>query len=201
MQRRQFLSKSIALTSGTFGLESPTHLTRKPPTVAENELVATGRRNGGQVFAWRTNEQAWPKTVNPGYQHAPDSAVLPWKDQKFGIRIHWGLYCLIGSDASWALPYSAKEFQDIYGTLYEFFNPTDFDADAYMDLFRRAGAKFFTFTTKHHEGFCMWPTKTIQKSIKRAPDGLSFRPGHKPNFEECTINYSIMETPYPAFPF
>jgi alpha-L-fucosidase len=161
-----------------------------------HEASPTTAPEEGTVFNWRVIEQGWPKTVRPDYQHAPDSAVQAWKDLKFGVRIHWGLYFLIGADASWVLPHSSKEFQDIYGTLYEFFNPTSFDADAWMDLFQRAGAKFFTFTTKHHEGFCLWPTATLQKSIRRASHGFSFFPNHKPNFEECTINYSIMDSPY-----
>lgn len=200
MRRRQFLNKSIIATGSLLRLGQE----RKSQPYLANGLTSDQKKKSqrgdgpanAQIFSWRDISRGFPKSVSPEYHHAPESVVEAWKDQKFGIRIHWGLYCLMGGDASWCLPYSSKEFQSIYNTLYEFFNPTDFDADAWMDLFQRAGAKFFTFTTKHHEGFCMWPTQTVVKSIKRAPHGLSFFPKHGPNFEDCLINYSVMDTPY-----
>ncbi len=138
-------------------------------------------------------QRGWLPTVRPGYHHASDAAVEAFKDLKFGIRIHWGVYCMIGSDASWALAGANREFWDIYNVLYQFFNPTDFDAEAWMDLFARGGIKFFTFTTKHHDGFCMWPTNTVEKSIKLTPQGFSQGLEH---FEIIKQNYCIMDGPY-----
>jgi Alpha-L-fucosidase len=69
---------------------------------------------------------------------------------KFGIRVHWGLYCMIGSDASQALAGANREFWNIYNVLYQFFNPTEFDAEAWMNLFARI--RFFTFTTNSTTG-------------------------------------------------
>jgi alpha-L-fucosidase len=131
--------------------------------------------------------------IDPSYAHAPQRAVENFEDMKFGLRIHWGLYAMVGSDASWALPHSSQEFRNIYGTLYQFFNPTDFDADAWMNMMTRAGMKYFTITTKHHDGFCLWPTETWQKSIRLTPKGISLGVGH---YEDCLIHYSIMDTPY-----
>ena len=82
----------------------------------------------------------------------------------------------------------------MYNVLYQFFNPTDFDADEWMDLFGRVGLKYFTFTTKHHDGFSMWPTKTTQESIRLTPKG--FGPGGVEYFEKVVQNYSIMDGPY-----
>ena len=193
MRRRQFLNKSIAASGSLFGLDKAIAFGESRE---QGKNQTSNKPTRGPVFDWHDLERGFPKTVSPGYHHAPEEAVEAWKDQKFGIRIHWGLYCLIGSDASWCLPHSTREFQNIYNTLYEFFNPTDFDADSWMDLFQRAGIRFFTFTTKHHEGFCMWPTETVVKSIRRAPHGLSFMPKHQPNFQDCMIHYSVMDTPY-----
>jgi alpha-L-fucosidase len=78
---------------------------------------------------------------------------------KFGLRIHWGPYSMVASDASWALPFSSLEFRHIYGTLYQFSNPSDFDADTWVGMMADAGMKYFTFTTKHHDGFSMYATK------------------------------------------
>lgn len=194
MRRRQFLGKSIAATGSMFGIERAMALGQG--SGEKRKVQASSCTGNGPLFEWSDLERGFPKTLNPSYHHAPKEILEAWQDQKFGVRIHWGLYCLIGSDASWCLPCSSKPFQTIYDTLYEFFNPTDFDPDSWMDLFQRAGAKFFTLTTKHHEGFCMWPTQTTVKSIRRAPHGLSFKPNHEPNFQDCLINYSVMDTPY-----
>ena len=196
MRRRQFLGKSIAASGGLLGLGGGVAFDPSQASGDEGKKPTTDKPTKGPVFDWRDLQRGFPKTVNPAYRHAPEEALEAWRDQKFGIRIHWGLYCLIGSDASWCLPHSSREFQNMYNTLYEFFNPTDYDPDSWMDLFQRAGARFFTFTTKHHEGFCMWPTETVVKSMRRAPHGLSFSPKHQPNFQDCLIHYSVMDTPY-----
>ncbi len=138
-------------------------------------------------------QRGWARTIDPDYHHAPESAIEAFKDLKFGIRIHWGLYCLIGSHESWGLAGANAQFWNIYNILYEFFNPTSFHADDWMDLFRRSGIRFFTFTTKHHDGFCMWPTQTTQQSIRLTPrafiDGCEYT-------ETVTHHYSVMESPY-----
>ncbi len=138
-------------------------------------------------------QRGWARTVDPDYHHAPESAIEAFKDLKFGIRIHWGLYCLIGSHESWGLAGANAEFWNIYNILYEFFDPTDFNADTWMDLFQRAGIRFFTFTTKHHDGFCLWPTQTTQPSIRLTP--RAFMNGCEYT-EAVTHHYSVMESPY-----
>lgn len=201
MRRRQFLNKSLLATGGVWSARKGLGVPMPAPaeggiTGLDSALAAADEPGTGPVYDWHHQKDNAPDTADPDYQHAPTESVEAWKDKKFGIRIHWGVYCLIGSNASWSLPNSSREYQDLYGTLYEFFDPTEFDADQWMDLFDRAGAKFFTFTSKHHDGFCMWPTRTTQKAIRRTHNGISFRPRQPPNFEGCTINYSIVDTPY-----
>lgn len=138
-------------------------------------------------------ERGWAKSVAAGYQHAPQSAIEVFKDLKFGIRIHWGLYCLIGSHESWGLAGASQQFWNVYNVLYQFFNPVSFDADAWMTFFRRCGIKFFTFTTKHHDGFSMWPTQTTQESP--ALTAQAFENGCE-HSTTVVNNYSIMDSPY-----
>ncbi|MGH9395483.1 MAG: alpha-L-fucosidase, partial [Terriglobia bacterium] len=141
----------------------------------------------------RTDWSRGPSTADPDYRHAPQEAIDAFKDLKFGIRIHWGLYCLIGSHESWGLAGANREFWNIYNVLHQFFNPTDFDAGSWMDLFERAGIKFFTFTTKHHEGFCMWPTTTTQQCPRLTAEAFNEGCEH---LETVTNNYSIIDSPY-----
>jgi alpha-L-fucosidase len=144
-----------------------------------------------QGYIYRDMETSTLTTTDPAYRHAPPEAVERWKDWKFGLRIHWGLYCMMGSDASWALPYSSPEFRQIYGTRYQFFNPSDFDANAWMQMMADAGIKYFTFTTKHHDGFSMWATKTVRESLRLTPKGIRSGEGE---YDTVVIPYSIMDT-------
>lgn len=63
-------------------------------------------------------ERGWARIVSPDYHHCPDAAIESFKDLKFGIRIHWGLYCLIGSHESWGLAGANQGFWNIYNVLY-----------------------------------------------------------------------------------
>jgi alpha-L-fucosidase len=195
MHRRHFLGASLAWAGALGGMEQVV----KP---AEAEAEQNSTTNPGPCAysdyrkLARVAGETWsrgPQTVNPSYHHAPQEAVEAFKDLKFGIRIHCGLYCLIGSHESWGLAGANREFQNVYNVLWQFFNPTDFNPDSWMDLFERSGIKFFTFTTKHHEGFCMWPTKTTQECPRLT--AKAFNRGCE-YLETLTNNYSIMDSPY-----
>lgn len=193
MQRRRFLGQSIALAGGLGGIEQIL-----APPIGNAAQSGSGEASPCAYSRYRelsklTDWSRGPNTADPDYRHAPQEAVDAFKDLKFGIRIHWGLYCLIGSHESWGLAGANREFWNIYNVLYQFFNPTDFDAGSWMDLFERAGIKFFTFTTKHHEGFCMWPTTTTQRCPRLT--AKAFNQGCE-YLETVTNNYSIMDSPY-----
>ena len=143
MKRRRFLTQSLTAGSLAYGLNGSAI-----PCLgqtAEQSLAAPleGRARFEKLNKTLDREamqRGWATRVDPSYHHAPQAAIEAFKDRKFGIRIHWGLYCLIGSDASWALAGANQQFWDIYNVFYQFFNPTSFDADAWMDLFEQAGS-------------------------------------------------------------
>ena len=110
---------------------------------------------------------------------------------KFGVRIHWGIYSIWHRGAeSW--PFLKMSFEDRarYNDLYKTWNPHLFDAAEWMRIFKDGGMKMFAFTTKHHEGFSMFDTKT---RVSRRAD-WSAQGG--PRIESCDLAYSIMETPF-----
>ncbi|MDR3715078.1 MAG: alpha-L-fucosidase [Puia sp.] len=128
---------------------------------------------------------------DPDYFHASENAYESFRDMKFGVRIHWGIY------AAWQMAHESWGFLELsdakkqqYQETYKTWNPTGFNADEWMDLFREAGLKCFAFTSKHHDGFSLFDTKTRvrQRVNYLAPGG--------PAIEDCDLSYSIMEGPF-----
>ncbi|MDR1372771.1 MAG: alpha-L-fucosidase [Dysgonamonadaceae bacterium] len=124
------------------------------------------------------------------YLHASEAAHEAFRDIKFAVRIHWGIYSIWEMNGeSWGFLNLSDVRKAEYNELYKTFNPTGFDANEWMDLFRRAGIQCMAFTTKHHEGFSMYDTKT--QVVQRADYIDSLNP-----IEQCHLAYSIMETPF-----
>jgi alpha-L-fucosidase len=124
------------------------------------------------------------------YLHAPEAAHEAFRDIKFAVRIHWGIYSIREMNGeSWGFLGLPNETKQAYNDLYKTFNPTSFDAGEWMDLFKRAGIQCMAFTTKHHEGFSMFHTKT--RVVQRA----NYLDAEHP-IEPCDVAYSIEETPF-----
>ncbi len=105
-----------------------------------------------------------------------EEALRRWMDAKFGMFIHWGPYSLAGVEASWPImrpnpkrwgPITEKE----YRRLPERFNPVKFDPAAWVRLAREAGQRYMVFTTKHHDGFCMFDSSYTSYKITNTPYG------------------------------
>ena len=107
------------------------------------------------------------------YEYPEDPLVAQkldeWQDLKFGLLMHWGLYAQIGIVESWGLCSEDQGFQDrrgmnytdfkeMYFGLIEEFNPQKFDPEPWAKAAKDAGMKYVVFTTKHHDGFCMFDT-------------------------------------------
>ena len=108
-------------------------------------------------------------------------------DAKFGIFIHFGLYSVPsftenGQYAEWYMMQlkdgnkAVKDFHNrVYGESFRYedfvsgFKCELFDADRWAKLFRDAGAKYINITSKHHDGFCLWPTKYTDYSVRNTP--------------------------------
>ncbi len=96
------------------------------------------------------------------FQHGDPSW---WREARFGMFVHWGLYS-IPARHEWVMS-TEKMPPDVYEKYQEFFDPDRFDAAEWAHAARKAGMKYFVFTAKHHEGFCMWDTKFTAYKAKR----------------------------------
>lgn len=98
---------------------------------------------------------------------------LAWfQDQALGMFIHWSVDSQLGSVISHSLVGASKEYIERYMSLLpQTFLPTRFDPDEWARLAKVAGMKYVVFTTKHHNGFCMFETQTTPFNIMNTPYG------------------------------
>ena len=96
-----------------------------------------------------------------------------YRNAKFGMFIHWGPYSQASVEASWPImrPKPGEITEAAYRALAKTFNPVSFDPQAFVDLARSAGQEYMVFTTKHHDGFCMFDSAYTDYKITNAPYG------------------------------
>ena len=118
---------------------------------------------------------------NDGYVWPTEQHVLnklnKWQDLKFGVLLHWGLYSVPGIVESWSIcdedwitrdtTQTYQQYKDWYWRLAKQLNPTRFDPTQWARVMKDAGMKYMIFTTKHHDGFCMFDSKYDDFSIAR----------------------------------
>ena len=102
-----------------------------------------------------------------------DERTAWYRNAKFGMFIHWGPYSLASVEASWPImiPKPGGITQAEYEQLPKRFNPVKFDPNAFVDLARSAGQQYMVFTTKHHDGFCMFDSAYTDYKITKTPYG------------------------------
>ncbi len=115
-------------------------------------------------------------------QYVPDPSPVVrkklerWRDLKFGLLMHWGTYSQWGIVESWSLcsedkPWCRRsmenycEYKKRYEALIKTFDPVRFDPGKWARAAKEAGMKYVIFTTKHHDGFCMFDTKLTDYKV------------------------------------
>lgn len=88
---------------------------------------------------------------------------------RFGIFLHWGLYSMFGQ-GEWYMTNQDIDCHE-YAKAANAFYPHDFNAEEWVSAIANSGAKYITFTTRHHEGFSMWDTKQSDYNIMHTPYG------------------------------
>src|ERR1039457_4354454 len=97
-----------------------------------------------------------------------------FRKAKFGMFIHWGPYSQASVEASWPIMKPEPKWnitEADYVALYKQFNPVKFDPQAWVRLASDAGMRYMVFTTKHHDGFCMFDTALTSYKITKTPYG------------------------------
>ncbi len=83
-----------------------------------------------------------------------DARLAAWRDARFGLFIHWGLYSIIGR-GEW-VQWNEQIPVDEYAKLADQFRPANFDAKAWVAVAKSAGMKYMVLTTRHHDGFALF---------------------------------------------
>ncbi|HLP00210.1 MAG TPA: alpha-L-fucosidase [Fimbriimonas sp.] len=93
--------------------------------------------------------------------------MQPWfPDAKLGIFIHYGIYAVDGVPESWSL-FNGSVSPEQYWNQLQGFTASNYDPEAWADLFQKAGAKYAVLTTKHHDGVALWDTQQEGRSVVR----------------------------------
>jgi len=98
----------------------------------------------------------------------PES-LAKWQAMRFGMFIHWGPVSLKGTEIGWSRGKQVP--REEYDQLYKQFNPVEFDAKEWVQIAKDAGMRYLVFTSKHHDGFCMWNTATTDYNVMNSPFG------------------------------
>jgi alpha-L-fucosidase len=115
------------------------------------------------------NAQVGPQKGMTGSRNRANR--MEWyRDQGFGMFIHWSLDSQLGVVISHSLVGASDDYTNrFFNDLPKTFNPTRFDAGEWARLAKIAGVRYVMFTTKHHSGFTMFHSKTTPFSIENTP--------------------------------
>lgn len=104
-----------------------------------------------------------------------DTRMQWWRQARFGMFIHWGLYAVPAGEWNGKTGYgewirtSAEIPLKTYDEFVPQFNPQLFDADEWVRVAKEAGMKYIVITSKHHDGFCMFDTRQTDFNILSSP--------------------------------
>ena len=87
----------------------------------------------------------------------PSPQQVEWQDLEFGVLIHFGTNTFL--DREWGDGTADPKL----------FNPSQLDAEQWMRAIKASGARYVILVAKHHDGFCLWPTRQTDYSVKSSP--------------------------------
>ncbi|HTY35750.1 MAG TPA: alpha-L-fucosidase [Bacteroidota bacterium] len=138
-----------------------------------------------------------------------DARMSWWKEARFGMFIHWGLYSIPAGEwknrtdhAEWirtTAQIPIGEYEKFLGR----FNPVKFNAAEWVRMAKNAGMKYITITTKHHDGFCLFDSKFTDFDVMSTPFKRDIMKEladacHKEGIKICWY-HSIMDWHHPDY--
>jgi len=150
-------------------------------TVSVTDRVALGRiMNGAIIIAvlcvlmlTGCQRDAAKSSSSDAGNLTQDERMQWWREARFGMFIHWGLYAVPAGEwkgerikgiGEWIMERAdipVAEYEPLAGQ----FNPVKFNADQWARIAKNAGMKYIVITSKHHDGFCLWDSKVTDYDI------------------------------------
>ncbi|TXD46768.1 alpha-L-fucosidase [Polaribacter sp. IC073] len=142
--------------------------------------------NSSEELNYQSNIEAYFKSNTPSKVDLPyeteeeyQERMQWWKDAKYGMFIHWGLYSQLGGEYKGEVtPKIAEWIQNTlkipaveYKKLMETFNATKFSAEEWVSIAKAAGMKYIVITSKHHDGFALFDSKVSDYDVMNTPFG------------------------------
>lgn len=134
-----------------------------------------------------TERPGVPVEFGPLVGRRDDEPMRRFRRYGLGQLIHFGLYSLLGGEyqgvsatgaapapewiRAWRGPTAPPDWTETYDRLNESFDPAELDARAWARQARRMGARYVIFTTKHHDGFALWPSAYSEYTVAQSPCG------------------------------
>lgn len=115
--------------------------------------------------------------ATPETKEAKDQRLAWFREARFGMFIHWGVYAVPAGEwngrkydggVEWIQSKAGIPVID-YTPLKEKFNPVKYNAEAWVQLAKDAGMKYIVITTKHHDGFCLWDSAQTDWDVASSP--------------------------------
>jgi alpha-L-fucosidase len=153
---KKFIWATAALLFGSLTLSAQT-----PAGDEDKEMFNRGRARDQQALD-EAQQTWWPQSMK-----THDARIQWWRDARFGMFVHWGVYSLPGGEwkgqrvSGYAEHLMRKEkiTRAEYLELAGRFNPVRFNADEWIRQAKGAGMRYFVITAKHHDGFAMFDSK------------------------------------------
>jgi len=108
-------------------------------------------------------------------KEAKDTRMEWWRDARFGMFIHWGLYAVPAGEwngetghGEWIRTTAEIPIGE-YDKFRDQFNPVNFDAKKWVKMAKDAGMKYIVITSKHHDGFCLFDSKETDFDVMSTP--------------------------------
>lgn len=116
--------------------------------------------------------------ISTPYQPTDHPGAQWFGEAGFGLFVHWGIYSCREMNPSWVMlhnrfgPKYPRDIEvDEYYALADEFNPEAYDPDVWMKMAKSMGMTYVVITTKHHDGYCLWPSAYGEYSTKNGAGG------------------------------